>query len=380
MRRTCVQTLKRLVTGALATVALPAGALADPPDCPDVGRIRTLAVHDDGACVQELADGVYAIIHADATDEWPHSNTGVIEGRRSLFVIDSTYLPSRARADIALIRQITDKPVAYLTTTHWHMDHNNGASAYLEAFPDLTYLVEETTAGKMTLNQRWYAKFSTAEGGARREALAALERSLATGLDEEGAPLTEDERAHIEALLPRRAGELEELDALDVIDPTETFTQGRTLRFEGRRIEIRPMGRANSPSDTVFYLPRENVLFAGDILVESPLPYTGASYPVEWAPVLRTLETLPVDAVVPGHGPVRADHAYTAQVRALMETAVARVTAGLEEGWSQDQMQERVSFDDLRSGAWAEASDEDWAYVTSALVGRAWQNVRGQEY
>lgn len=45
-----------------------------------------------------LAEGVYAIIHDDATHEWPsgavnwpHGNTGVILGTESVLVIDATW-------------------------------------------------------------------------------------------------------------------------------------------------------------------------------------------------------------------------------------------------------------------------------------------------
>src|SRR5678815_3330903 len=92
-------------------------------------------VRDDGARMERVADGVYVIIHDNATDEWPHGNTGVIVGQDAVAVIDATYLPSRARADIALIRRVTPKPVRYLIYTHWHFDHNNGGIAYREAFP-----------------------------------------------------------------------------------------------------------------------------------------------------------------------------------------------------------------------------------------------------
>ena len=81
---------------------------------------------DYGARMERVADGVYAIIHDDATDEWPHGNTGVVVTDRGVLVIDATYLPSRARADIALIRSVTNQPVRYLVYTHWHFDHNNG--------------------------------------------------------------------------------------------------------------------------------------------------------------------------------------------------------------------------------------------------------------
>ena len=93
----------------------------------DRGGGGRAAASDDGARMLRIAENVFVIEHDDATDEWPHGNTGVIVGRTGVFVIDSGYLPSRARADIALIRRVTDKPVRFLMTTHWHFDHNNGA-------------------------------------------------------------------------------------------------------------------------------------------------------------------------------------------------------------------------------------------------------------
>lgn len=72
------------------------------------------APKDEGARVEQVADGVYVILHDNATEDWPHGNTGVVIGETGVLVVDSTYLPSRARADIALIRKLTDKPVRYL--------------------------------------------------------------------------------------------------------------------------------------------------------------------------------------------------------------------------------------------------------------------------
>ena len=33
-------------------------------------------IRDDGARMERVAEGVYVIIHDNATDEWPHGNTG----------------------------------------------------------------------------------------------------------------------------------------------------------------------------------------------------------------------------------------------------------------------------------------------------------------
>ena len=37
-------------------------------------------IRDAGARMERVADGVYVIIHDNATDEWPHGNTGVVVG------------------------------------------------------------------------------------------------------------------------------------------------------------------------------------------------------------------------------------------------------------------------------------------------------------
>src|SRR5688572_25623365 len=242
-----------------------------------------VAASDAGARMLRLAANVFMIEHDDATDEWPHGNTGVIVGRTGVFVIDSCYLPSRARADIALIRRITDQPVRFLVTTHWHFDHNNGAIAYREAFPDVTLIAERNTARWLELNQRYWQRLSTAPDSARRASLATLESELARGAGEDGIPFSDAERARRESIVLRRRQELQELESLEIVVPTRLFDDRISLDLDGVRIEIENRGPANSPNDTTVWLPRERILFAGDILVRSPLPYVGASWPVHWA-------------------------------------------------------------------------------------------------
>ena len=47
---------------------------------------------DSTARVERLADGVYAIIHDDATDQWPHGNTGVVMSDDGVLVVDALSL------------------------------------------------------------------------------------------------------------------------------------------------------------------------------------------------------------------------------------------------------------------------------------------------
>jgi cyclase len=339
-------------------------------------------VRDSTARLERVAQGVYAIIHDDATDAWPHGNTGVIVGTNGVLVIDATYLPSRARADIALIRKVTDQPVRWLVYTHWHFDHNNGASAYRDAFSNIMIVSERETARWIDLNQTWWARMSVAPGSARRAGLDALAKEVATGKDSTGAPIPEDERRRLAIAVRQRKNELAELATLAVVTPDFVFD--RELRLDlggGCRVILQDQGRANSPHDVTIYLPAERVLFTGDILVQSPLPYSGASWPVPWIDVLRKIEGIPVAAVVPGHGPVFRDHAYAGQVRTLLEAVTSRVDSMARTGMTLDQIQGAINLDDVRRATpvWQGAErDEDWRVTVTTLTERSWRGVRGQ--
>jgi cyclase len=336
---------------------------------------------DASARLERVADGVYVILHDDATDEWPHGNTGVVVTSEGVLVVDATYLPSRARGDVALIRTLTDKPVKYLVYTHWHFDHNNGAVAYRDAFPGLTIVSERQTRDWIALNADWWARMSTATGSARRAALAALEREATSGKDTTGRALTADERRHDTQAVGQRKAELAELASLTVVPPNLVFDGGLTLWLGGRRIDLQDRGRANSPHDVTIYLPQDSVLFTGDIVVQSPLPYVGASWPVAWIEVLQRLEAVPARAVVPGHGPVMRDFRYVRQVRRLLEAATSQATAMALKGRTLEQVQDSVTLEDVRRGVpvWQGSKlDEDWRDNTRALLERAWRGVRGQ--
>jgi glyoxylase-like metal-dependent hydrolase (beta-lactamase superfamily II) len=336
---------------------------------------------DAGARLERVADSVYVILHDDATDQWPHGNTGVVVTPDGVLVVDATYLPSRARADIALIRSVTDRPVRYLVYTHWHFDHNNGAIAYRDSFPAVTIVSERQTRDYIALNSTWWARMSTAPASARRASLATLQQEFATGRDTAGHGLTAEERRKHAKAIEQRQGELAELASLRVVPPDLVFDGELTLWLGGRRIELRDRGRANSPHDVTIYLPKDSVLFTGDILVQSPLPYVGSSWPVPWIEVLRQLETVPMAAVVPGHGPVMRDWSYARQVRRLLEAATSRTTAMALQGRTLVQIQDSLSLDDLRRATppWTGAAlDPDWVETVRTLIERAWRGVRGQ--
>ena len=333
-----------------------------------------------GARMERMADGVYAIIHDAADEQFPNGNTGVVVGDDAVLVVDATYLPSHAKADIALIRSVTDKPVRYLVITHLHRDHNGGASAYRDAFPGVTVVSGAQTRDLIAINRAATAKSAAANGSPLRTALAALEARLAAGTDSAGHALTAQARADLDRRVAQRRVELDELSTLRVITPDVAVKNELELFLGGRRIQVKNRGRAHSPDDVTVYLPLEGVLFSGDIVVQAPMPFTMATWPVEWSAVLHDVESERVTAIMPGHGPVMRDLSYARAVHALIDGVTSQVSTFLARGMTLEQIQQSVDVTGLRAGspAWSgSALDNDWKATVRALVERAWHELRG---
>jgi glyoxylase-like metal-dependent hydrolase (beta-lactamase superfamily II) len=273
--------------------------------------------------VTKLADGVYAIQHKNLNDGNVNGNTTVIIGDREVFVVDSCYLPSSAREDIAQIRQWTDKPVGYLLNTHFHNDHNNGNRTYLDAFPSLAIIAQEETKKDMDLIQPGNIERTPKQLGAR---IAAWKQ----GKLQNGRTLTEDEKKQVQELLPGLEKQEAEFRTMVYQPPTLTFTDKLDIDIGNREVQVRHFGRGNTPGDAIVYLPKEKILIAGDLLVY-PIPYTYDGYPAEWVQTLKNMAQLDAETIVPGHGPVLHGKAYLYLVTELMQSAVDQVRARIRQ-------------------------------------------------
>ena len=273
--------------------------------------------------VTKLADGVYAIQHKNLNDGNPSGNTTVIIGEREVFVVDSCYRPSSAREDIAQIRQWTDKPVGYLLNTHFHDDHHNGNKAYMDAFPSLAIIAQEETKKDMDLIEPGNLERAPKE-------IAAAIAAFKQGKDQDGRPLTEEEKKQVQEILPGLGPLLAEFKTLVYQPPTLTFTDKVDIDLGNREVQVKHLGRGNTPGDAIVYLPKEKIIVAGDLVVH-PVPYTYDGYPAEWVQTLHKLGELDATAIVPGHGPVLHDKTYLYLVADLLQSAVDQVRARIRQ-------------------------------------------------
>jgi len=308
--------------------------------------------------VTKLAEGVYSIEHPVSGGN-VNGNTTVIIGDREVFVVDSTFLPSVAREDIAQIRQWTNKPIGYLLNTHFHNDHNNGNRAYLEAFPALAIIAQEETKKDMDLIQ---------PGNIERmpKRLTATIAAFKQGKRPNGQPLTDDEKKEAQELLPDLERREAEFKSMVYQPPTLVFTDKLEIDLGNRSVLVKHLGRGNTPGDAVVYLPREKILVAGDLLV-LPIPYTFDGYPAEWAQTLQRMSQLEVDTIVPGHGPMLHDKAYLSLMTELLQSAVDQVRARVRQighlgGHTLDDVKSSVDLSPFRQKFAGEDKDLEAAF------------------
>src|SRR5689334_22476111 len=110
--------MKRVATGLAFLVLLFSGKSATAQDLFDI---------------KPVADGVYAAISKPAYKVNCNAVFSVLCD--SDLVVDTHSKPSAARALIAQIKKLTDKPVRYVVSTHFHWDHYQGNEAYPSPWP-----------------------------------------------------------------------------------------------------------------------------------------------------------------------------------------------------------------------------------------------------
>jgi glyoxylase-like metal-dependent hydrolase (beta-lactamase superfamily II) len=240
--------------------------------------------------LEVLADGVYAL-----TAEGD-PNIGAVEGEDFLVCFEALATPVVARRWLRRLREHTDKPVRYLVLSHYHAVRVLGASAFdadvIVAHENTRALVAER--GK----EDWESEF---------------------------------------ARMPRLAEGADSVPGLTW--PTLTFSDRLTIDLGGERgdLVLQYCGRGHTEGDIVAWLPRQKILFAGDLVEAEAALYTGDAFHGEWSTsTLDRVAALGAEQLVGGRGAVsrgreRVDAAI-AQTRGFLQVMIREVSAVRERG------------------------------------------------
>ena len=121
---------------------------------------------------------------------------------------------------------------------------------------------------------------------------------------------------------------MEELKRITFQSATLTFDHDFTIDLGNREVQVKFLGRGNTNGDAVVFLPKEQIVVAGDLVV-TPIPYFYDGYPSEWIRTLQHLSALNPRTIVPGHGAIMHDDAYLQLMRDVMQSAVSQMSTRL---------------------------------------------------
>lgn len=200
---------------------------------------------------KEVASGVFAITGLGFT------NCGFIVTEQGVVVVDTQLIPLMAREIIQEVKAVTDKPIIYAINTHWHTDHVGGNEAFS---PPARIISHEFT----------------------REIIARRRKEQDAGTVDES---------------------LKQLGDFKLVPPDITFSQEMSLHLGDKIIQLMFFGGGHTGGDIVVYLPREKVLFSGDIfIIGSGLPdYRDDSNVDKLIASLKKIQSLDSVTIVCGH-------------------------------------------------------------------------------
>ena len=100
--------------------------------------------------------------------------------------------------------------------------------------------------------------------------------------------------------------------------PDEVFSGETDVKVGSKTLKLIEVGPAHTKGDTLVYLPEEKILYTGDILFNEGTPISWAGPISHWIDVLKRIEGMDVEVVVPGHGGI-ADKAAVRAMRGYLE-------------------------------------------------------------
>ena len=256
------------------------------------------------------------------------ANIGFIVGRSAVAVIDTGGSVAEGRALLASIRQVTPLPVAYVVNTHMHPDHIFGNAAF------------------------------QGERGVRFVGHHALAAALAQRRDQY---LT----ANAGLLGPKLIG------AVKIIPPDLTVDGTLALDLGGRTITVTAWPVAHTDNDVTVLDGETGTLFAGDLVFMGHLPVIDGRL-TGWLAVMDLLAKLPVERVVPGHGPAAVPLAAAlADQRRYLERLASDLRAIIKEGG--DLSAAAASAGQAERGRWSLFEEYNARNATAGFAELEWE-------
>jgi len=267
-----------------------------------------------------------------ANNEGHTSNAGFVVTGEGVVVYDALGTPALGYRLIQRIREVTDKPIRKVIIGHYHADHIYGLQAFKQHGGKPKVIAQRKTLGYL--------------GGDRASQGEAGQRRLEQRRD---------------ALFPW----VDENTFL--VPPDKTFENEYTFKMGGLTFEVRHLGPAHAPGDSIMLVKELGVLFSGDVIYKGRIPFLdspetnvrnwikGLEYLTRMTPAPRF--------IIPGHGEAETDVARSlAFTKGYLEYVIDAMKKALRKQSSFDEAYNNTDWSKYENMPAFKASNRGNAY------------------
>jgi cyclase len=269
--------------------------------------------------MKQVSDNCFAVLNEK--NRVCDANSGFID-RGGGVVIDTQSNLSHARQMIDLFSKVWTTRPTRVVNTHEDADHVWGNQLFQGAetiahrsVPDRMRQVADPNESQKLLH------------GVGRLLTRLVLKQLHPGLIAAGQQLLQDY----------------DFDGIELVLPTTLFDARYELDLDGTEVHLIYVGPCHQVGDTIVHLPKERVVFAGDVLFRqcTPMGWTG-TYD-KWFKCLDLVLELNPEVVVPGHGPLCGIEGAS-EMRAYLEYVYDEAKTHFEAGVTSLEAAKRIEF------------------------------------
>jgi cyclase len=253
--------------------------------------------------IQEIADRVFVEL------DYEGANVGCVLTDAGAIVIDTPIVPDEARHWANTVSKLTGK-VLYVFNTDHHRAHIMGNQYF-----DAPVLAHEAAWKEMTNYKDTF-----------------IERT--------------------KNLFKKRPDIQKQLDQVKITRPEVCFTGKLVMQKGERELHFTYLG-GHTPATSGLFLPKERILFTGDLVVVDEHPALGQCNSEEWLTKLRWLRKQKYAQIVPGHGPlcnVEASEPVSEYIRAMRSRVRSQFKSGRSKAEAAVVISQMLDFFPYRQG------------------------------
>lgn len=267
-----------------------------------------------------------------SNNEGHTSNAGFVVTSEGVVVFDALGTPALGYRLIQRIREVTDKPIKQVIISHYHADHIYGLQAFKQHASNVKVIAQIHTLG-------YVGGSRASQGEAGQQRLKQRREVLFPWVDENTF----------------------------LVPPDKTFDKEYSFKLGGLHFDVRHLGPAHAPGDSILLVKELGILFSGDVIYKGRIPFldspeTDVNNWLKGLNYLTSIKPAP-RFIIPGHGDVETDVARSlAFTKNYLEFVVNAMIKGLQNMTSFEDTYNNTDWSEYKNMPAFKSSNRGNAY------------------